>query len=226
MPNEHPFPFTRKWVWGMKPCGLSFSLFANSPARLLAYGFLKTALVAVFAAHKHLKSMSLPSRYLSTVRLVARHFIRCIAGVPLMLALGMSPVLAQSPPAPVIALDKLDLKDLFNFNSGFQFRIASFSAEETEIGQGALILLLSSDQTVALIKIDGVTQRLHLLQKNSDTRCSDGAHALWVYALDEQRLMLKVSFRKIADQCQAQGLLSLRLDKHNRRILVKGVRRL
>ena len=121
------------------------------------------------------------------------------------------------------ALREIHSQELKKWQTPYEFRIASFAKEEGSYGSGPLILLITQDTRTAVINLNGVTTELQLLQKTSAPSCVTGGSRQQVYAKDQLRLMVKLTLRAGAEACWAQGLVSIRTDKHTSRYMVKGV---
>lgn len=120
-------------------------------------------------------------------------------------------------------LQAINLNEVPKWNAPYEFRIASFSRNEGAYGSGVVILLLSNDLRTAYINLQGVTTELKSVQKNPSTSCRSGEVRQSVYANAELRLMLKVSLEPGEEACWAKGVVSLHLNKHTYRYMVKGV---
>lgn len=120
-------------------------------------------------------------------------------------------------------LQAIDLQQVPKWNAPYEFRIASFQQGEAAGGNGAVVLVLSHDQRKAFVNIQGVTTELNAVNKNLSQSCSAGEIRQNVYSDGRGRLLLKLKLQPIADACQADGLLSIHLDKRTHRYLIKGV---
>lgn len=125
--------------------------------------------------------------------------------------------------AQQVALQELDLQESKSLRAPYEFRIASFSKDEGSYGSGALVLLISNDTKSAIINLNGVRTELRALQAESTTECKTGATRQQVYAKDQLRLQVKLKLKAGEEACWAEGLVSIRMDKHTHRYLVKGV---
>ncbi|WMW80298.1 hypothetical protein RF679_16860 [Undibacterium cyanobacteriorum] len=122
-----------------------------------------------------------------------------------------------------VVLQAIDLNQVPKWNAPYEFRIASFAKDEGGYGSGALVLLLSNDLRTAYVNLQGVTTELKSVQKNPSTSCRSGDIRQSVYANADLRLMLKVSLEPGEEACWAKGVVSLHLNKHTYRYMVKGV---
>ncbi|MBC3873817.1 hypothetical protein [Undibacterium flavidum] len=120
-------------------------------------------------------------------------------------------------------LSALDRSELKNFNAPYVFRIASFSKEEGGYGSGALVLLMSKDTKTAIVNVNGVRTELRAMQAVAMLDCQTGSTRQQVYAKDQLRLMVKLTLKAGEEACWAEGLVSIRTDKHTNRYMVKGV---
>ncbi len=138
------------------------------------------------------------------------------------LILSGSPAKAQSN-NPKPALQAIDLQQVPKWNAPYEFRIANFKAGEDAGGNGAVVLVLSHDQRKAFVNIQGVTTELSAVNKNLAQSCNAGEIRQNVYSNGQGRLLLKLKLQPVTDVCQADGLLSIHLDKRTHRYLIKGV---
>ncbi|MBR7800800.1 hypothetical protein [Undibacterium fentianense] len=121
-------------------------------------------------------------------------------------------------------LGPLQVADIDQGRDAFVLRIAEFSESETNEGHGAPILLLSADARQVVIYLRGQRTEMKALQQIAGNLCQDGGVRQLVYAADKLRLMAKLSFTEQRSVCSAQGLVSVHLDKHTYRYLVKASR--
>ena len=117
----------------------------------------------------------------------------------------------------------LDVKQISKWGAPYEYRIASFAKDENKLGSGALILLLSQDQRKAFINFQGATVELNSVQKTLATSCTAGETRQHVYSNGQTRLLLKLKLEPAAESCFGSGLISIYVDKHTHRYLVKGV---
>lgn len=117
----------------------------------------------------------------------------------------------------------LDVKQVSKWSAPHEYRIASFAKDENKLGSGALILLLSQDQRKAFINFQGATVELNSVQKTLATSCTAGETRQNVYSNGQTRLLLKLKLEPAAEGCLGSGLISIYVDKHTHRYLVKGV---
>ncbi len=120
-------------------------------------------------------------------------------------------------------LQSLDAQEEKKLHAPYVFKVASFAKDEGAYGSGALILLISNDTKTAIINLNGVRTELQAMQANVSPTCITGATRQQVYAKDQLRLTVKLTLRAGEEACWADGLVSIRTDKHTRRYLVKGV---
>lgn len=120
-------------------------------------------------------------------------------------------------------LQAINQQEIEKLQSPYEFRIASFTKEEGSYGTGPLILLITQDMRTAIINMNGVKTELQLMQKTATPSCVTGSSRQQVYAKDQLRLMVKLTLKAGAEACWAQGLVSIRTDKHTNRYMVKGV---
>lgn len=116
----------------------------------------------------------------------------------------------------------IDVKQVSKWSTPYEYRIASFAKDESTLGGGALILLLSQDQRKAVINFQGATIELNTVQKNLATSCITGETRQNVYSNGQIRLLLKLKLEPTADTCLGNGLISVYVDKHTHRYFVKG----
>lgn len=116
----------------------------------------------------------------------------------------------------------LDVKQISKWDTPYEYRIASFAKDENKLGSGALILLLSQDQRKAFINFQGATVELNSVQKTLATSCTAGETRQNVYSNGGTRLLLKLKLEPAAEGCLGSGLISIYVDKHTHRYLVKG----
>jgi hypothetical protein len=141
----------------------------------------------------------------------------------LLAILGLAPsrlCLAQEK-----ALLALSERDLIFANVAYEFRSASFEKNEEARGSGSVILALSKDGGVATVNIDGVRKALIAMRKPVEPVCTNGESSTsyqQLFALEQLRLQLKLNLKQDEGKCLAEGLLAIRLDKHNKRYMVKG----
>jgi hypothetical protein len=121
------------------------------------------------------------------------------------------------------ALQPLDAQEAKKLKTPYEFRIASFAQDEGSYGSGALILLISNDTKTAIINLQGVRTEMQAMQVVTSPTCVTGATRQQIYAKDQLRLTVKFTLKAGAEACWAQGLVSIRTDKHTNRYLVKGV---
>lgn len=127
-------------------------------------------------------------------------------------------------PAEVVqVLQAIDLSQVKKWNAPYEFRIATFAKDEGSYGSGAMVLLLSNDLRTAYINLQGKTTQLTSVQKSPSTSCKLGETRQAVYTDGEVRLLLKVKLEPGEEACWARGLVSVHLNKHTHRYLVKGV---
>ncbi|MBC3882467.1 hypothetical protein H8K35_13815 [Undibacterium sp. LX40W] len=117
----------------------------------------------------------------------------------------------------------LDVKQVSKWSTPYEYRIASFAKDESKLGGGALILLLSQDQRKAFVNFQGTTIELSSVQKNLATSCVAGETRQNVYSNGQVRLLLKLKLEPAAEGCLGNGLISVYVDKHTHRYLVKGL---
>lgn len=117
----------------------------------------------------------------------------------------------------------IDVKQVSKWSTPYEYRIASFAKDESALGGGALILLLSQDQRKAVINFQGATVELNSVQKTLATSCTAGETRQNVYSNGQTRLLLKLKLEPAAEGCLGSGLISIYVDKHTHRYLVKGV---
>lgn len=120
-------------------------------------------------------------------------------------------------------LQAIDLSQVKKWNAPYEFRIATFAKDEGSYGSGAMVLLLSNDLRTGYINLQGKTIQLTSVQKNPSTSCKLGETRQAVYTDGEVRLLLKVKLEPGEEACWAKGLISVHLNKHTHRYLVKGV---
>ncbi len=120
-------------------------------------------------------------------------------------------------------LQAIDLSQVKKWNAPYEFRIATFAKDEGSYGSGAMVLLLSNDLRTGYINLQGKTIQLTSVQKNPSTSCKLGETRQAVYTDGEVRLLLKVKLEPGEEACWAKGLVSVHLNKHTHRYLVKGV---
>ena len=123
----------------------------------------------------------------------------------------------------VTALQPIDSQEAKKLKTPYEFRIASFAQDEGSYGSGALILLISNDTKTAIINLQGVRTEMQAMQVVTTPTCVTGATRQQIYAKDQLRLTVKFTLKAGAEACWAQGLVSIRTDKHTNRYLVKGV---
>jgi hypothetical protein len=123
----------------------------------------------------------------------------------------------------VTALQPIDSQEAKKLKTPYEFRIASFAQDEGSYGSGALVLLISNDTTTAIINLQGVRTELKAMQSVATPSCVTGATRQQIYAKDQLRLTVKFTLKAGAEACWAEGLVSIRTDKHTNRYLVKGV---
>ncbi len=116
----------------------------------------------------------------------------------------------------------IDVNQVPKWNAPYEYRIASFVQDEAENGSGALILLLSQDQRKVFINVNGVTTELNSVQKNISLSCRDGDIRQNVYSNGQVRLLLKLKLHADKQYCWGGGLVSVYVEKHTHRYLVKG----
>lgn len=117
----------------------------------------------------------------------------------------------------------LDVKQVSKWSTPYEYRIASFAKDESKLGGGALILLLSQDQRKAFVNFQGTTIELSSVQKNLATSCVASETRQNVYSNGQVRLLLKLKLEPAAEGCLGNGLISVYVDKHTHRYLVKGL---
>lgn len=117
----------------------------------------------------------------------------------------------------------LDVKQVSKWSTPYEYRIASFAKDESKLGGGALILLLSQDQRKAFVNFQGTTIELSSVQKNLARSCVAGETRQNVYSNGQVRLLLKLKLEPAAEGCLGNGLISVYVDKHTHRYLVKGL---
>jgi hypothetical protein len=123
----------------------------------------------------------------------------------------------------VTALQPIDSQEAKKLKTPYEFRIASFAQDEGSYGSGALILLISNDTKTAIINLQGVRTEMQAMQVVTTPTCVTGATRQQIYAKNQLRLTVKFTLKAGAEACWAQGLVSIRTDKHTNRYLVKGV---
>lgn len=130
---------------------------------------------------------------------------------------------AAAPSEVAQVLQAIDLSQVKKWNAPYEFRIATFARDEGSYGSGAMVLLLSNDLRTGYINLQGKTIQLTSVQKNPSTSCKLGETRQAVYTDGEVRLLLKVKLEPGEEACWAKGLISVHLNKHTHRYLVKGV---
>lgn len=148
--------------------------------------------------------------------------MRTIMSFTLFLALTLSASVFARDATSQGILTPIDLKQVVKWNSPYEYRIASFAKDESDLGGGALVLLLSQDQRKALLNIQGRVTELVSVQKTLSSSCVAGETRQNVYSNGQIRLLLKLNMVPKADACLGQGLISVHIDKHTHRYLVKG----
>ncbi len=143
--------------------------------------------------------------------------------VTLIAATIVSPQSSAQETKTQQVLQPIDVKQVSKWNMPYEYRIASFAKDENKLGSGALILLLSQDQRKAFINFQGVTVELNSVQKTLATSCTAGETRQHVYSNGQTRLLLKLKLEPAAESCFGSGLISIYVDKHTHRYLVKGV---
>lgn len=121
------------------------------------------------------------------------------------------------------ALQALGSQESKSLHAPYEFRIANFSQDEGGYGSGDLVLIISHDTKTAIINLNGTRTELRALQQNPNTECKTGASRQQVYAKEQLRLQVKLTLKAGEEACWAEGLISIRSDKHTYRYLVKGV---
>lgn len=119
-------------------------------------------------------------------------------------------------------LQAIDLQQVPKWNAPYEFRIATFSQNEGSYGSGAMILLLSNDQRTAFVNLKGAITELSSVQKKPSSSCNSGETRTSVYSNGSIRLLLKLKLEPGAEACWGNGLVSVHVDKHTHRYLVKG----
>lgn len=121
------------------------------------------------------------------------------------------------------ALLALGYQEAKSLHAPYEFRVANFSKDEGAYGSGDLVLIISNDTKTAIINLNGTRTELRALQQNPNTECKTGTSRRQVYAKEQLRLQVKFALRAGEEACWAEGLISIRTDKHTHRYLVKGV---
>ncbi|MFC0349927.1 hypothetical protein [Undibacterium danionis] len=129
----------------------------------------------------------------------------------------------QTATAQEKTLLEISAQEVKKLENPYEFRIASFAQNEGSYGNGALILLISNDTNTAVINLQGVRTELRAMQVVKTVTCVTGATRQQVYAKGQLRLAVKFKLRAGEEACWADGLVSIRTDKHTNRYLVKGV---
>lgn len=129
----------------------------------------------------------------------------------------------QTVTAQEKTLLEISAQEVKKLKTPYEFRIASFAQDEGSYGSGALVLLISNDTKTAIINLQGVHTEMQAMQAVATPSCVTGATRQQIYAKDQLRLTVKFKLKAGEEACWAEGLVSIRTDKHTNRYLVKGV---